>query len=95
MGMACCVNAINWFQPMTLNLTANSMWSAFAYILNVAIAQFVSVEHVTIISDSARIKQVHPKRIKSALAPKHCLWRRCKSDPDCSAARHLYRRAEN
>jgi len=73
MGLSYYLDAIDWFKLVTINLTVNSLWSAFADVLNVAIAQFVSVKRVANRSDSKRIKQAYPIRIKAALARKRCL----------------------
>jgi len=39
--------------------------------------------------------KTYPRGIKSAMARKHCLWRRLKADPNSSAARDQYSKAES
>jgi len=46
--------------------------------------KLINVRHAT------RANKTYPKRIKSALARKHCPWRRLKADPNSSAARDQY-----
>jgi len=44
---------------------------------------------------ATRANKTYPKRIKSAMARKHCLWRRLTADLNSSAARDQYSKAES
>ena len=94
-SMSCYLNNINWPQLFTTNLTADSLWTAFADILNAAITKCVPLKQVSVRSGSTRVKKAYTKRIKRALARKRCLWRNAKADHDNVEARELYRKAES
>jgi len=88
------LNSVDWLQMLSVNLTADSLWTAFTDILKGAIAELVPTKLI-----NARLatpaNKTYPQRIKSAMARKHCLWCRLNAAPNSSAARDQYSKAES
>jgi hypothetical protein len=93
-GMSYYLNSVDWHQLLSANFTADSLWTAFANILKAAIVEFMPAKLINARPDLVRVK-TYPKRIKSAMARKHCLWRRLKADPNSSTLRDQYSKAES
>jgi hypothetical protein len=89
------LDSVDWLQLLTTNLAVDSLWTALTDALNTAIAHFVPVKLINARPNLARTKKAYPKRIKSAMARKRCLWRRLKANPDSSTMRDRYHRAES
>jgi hypothetical protein len=68
---------IDWLYMLSVNLTTESLWSAFSDVLNNAINIFVPIKC------NAKPKhniKYYPNSIKHAFARKLCLWRRHRAD---------------
>jgi len=80
-GMSYYLNSVDWLQMLSVNLTADSLWTAFTHILKEAIVEFVSTKLINVRLATCANK-TYTKRTKSAMARTHCLWRRLKADPN-------------
>jgi len=87
------ITGINWFELLSTNLTADSLWDAFSNVLQTAVDMFVPVKYV---SSTANIKckRWYPAALRQAIIRKRCLWRRHRENPDDSRATAAYRDAE-
>ena len=85
------LSEINWDEFMSVNLTADSIWSSFKSILFDAFDQFVPTRRI---HQNKRKKRRYPRRIQRAFSRKCSLWRLCKSQPLNSELKARYRQAE-
>jgi len=77
-GLANYLSSYNWSKLFTVNLTANSMWSAFYNVLLNAIDAFVPSR----ISTTKKTVKRYPKKARKVLARKRCLWRKLRINPN-------------
>ena len=87
------INAVNWYDMLATNLTADSLWAAFSDVLQTAVDIFVPVIQVTehtVINN----KRWYPAALRRAIARKKCLWRKRRDHPGATAALMNYHKAE-
>ena len=65
------------------------MWTAFCQILKQAIDAFVPKCGSN--GKPQSIKRLYPRSVRKELFKKHCLWNKCRSQPDNITYRTLYR----
>ena len=89
------LNDVDWFDMLTVNLTADSLWCAFTRTINEAVELFVSFKLVTHKSNYRPSGCVYPNYIKRELARKHCLRRSHLESPHNDVIYSAYRQAES
>jgi hypothetical protein len=85
---------VNWYDILSVNLTADSLWTAYSEVLLEAVDKFVPSKREAL--GTRHRKQIvwYPVSIRRALARKRCLWRchsRNRNDENITAA---YKSAE-
>ena len=81
---------IDWNTFMSVNLTADAIWTSFKSILYDAFDQFVPTRRSCV----NRRKKRYPRIIQKAFSRKRCLWRLCRADPSNDELKGRYRCAE-
>jgi ribonuclease P/MRP protein subunit RPP40 len=84
--------AINWYDIITVNLTADSLWDAFSVQVQTAVDQFVCSRNCAAVKQRLR-NTWYPPGIRRAIARKRCLWRKHKADPGDNNVAATYRSA--
>ena len=79
-GLSFCLSAIDWPSLIPVNLTTNQLWSAFCAQIDAAIEQYVPYVYVST-QRKQHNKKSYPRKIKSAIARKRCLWPSCRISP--------------
>ena len=89
------LNEINWYELLTVNFTADSLWESFSSVLYDAINCFVptrvGLRKAT--TKTAKIK-TYPLKIRRAMARKRCLWKKYRSSPSNETLKLAYSSAE-
>ncbi len=80
-NIVCSLSAVNWYDVLAYNLTADSIWTAFCGILDRIIDDNVPSVTVAQSAPSSSLRVRYPAGIKRAIARKRCLWRQCKARP--------------
>jgi hypothetical protein len=88
------IESFNWYDLLTVNLTADSLWSAFCDHISAAIDMFVSSTPVLSRSRPGKPKRYYPAGIRKAVARKRCLWRLHRNNPDDHKISAAYKGAE-
>ena len=88
------LSCVDWYQLLTVNLTANyDLCSAFTTVLQQSVDLFVPCQRPTIAVKKS-CKKSYPRKIRSALVRKQCLWRQHKAEPINIVLHNLYKQAE-
>ena len=82
---------IDWLYLLSVNLTTESLWSAFSDILNDAISIFVPIKCN---GKPKRKTKYYPNSIKRAFARKLCLWRKHRADKHNNSIFQAYKLSE-
>jgi hypothetical protein len=83
---------INWYDIITVNLTADSLWDAFSVQVQTAVDQFVCSRNCAAVKQRLR-NTWYPPGIRRATARKRCLRRKRKADPSDNNVAATYRSA--
>ena len=89
-GIANYLSAFDWSHLFSVNLTVDSMWSAFSDVIYQAVDIFVPV-----CKAPSKVKKRYPKTARKALARKRCLWRKLRAEPDNASLLQKYKESEN
>jgi hypothetical protein len=88
---------INWYDILTVNLTADSLLAAFYQVLLEAFEKFMPHKYVAHSTNLPKPKLAvrYPPKIRRAIARKCCLWRHHKANPNDGKIATAYKQAEN
>jgi hypothetical protein len=87
---------INWYDILTVNLTADSLLAAFYQVLHEAVEKFVPHKYVAHSTNLPKPKLAvrYPPKIRRAIARKRCLWRHHKANPNDGKIATAYKQAK-
>jgi hypothetical protein len=87
------LSCVDWYQLLTVNKTANDLWSAFATVLQQDVDLFVPRQRHTIAIKKS-CKKSYPRKIRGALARKQRLLGQHKAELNDLVLHNLYKQAE-
>ena len=86
------LTAVNWYDLIVVNLTPDSLWSAFSSLIQGAVDQFVSSRSCVTVRRRER-KVWYPPGIRRSVARKRCLWLKHTANPGDNNIAAAYRSA--
>ena len=87
------IAAVNWLDILTVNLTADSLWSAFSTVLQMAIDMYVPKKRVSEFMN-VKYRRWYPAALRHAISKKRCLWSKKRDDPNNATLAAAYHTAE-
>jgi len=93
-GISDYIATVNWLEILTVNLTADSLWSAFRTVLQTAIDMYVPQK---IVNNCINVKcrRWYPAALRHSIHKKRCLWRKKRDNPNNAVLAAAYRTAEH